>query len=71
MRDGLSPTEASRIAVDRITAVYPEFSGAVVAVTVNGEYGAACNGIAEFPFCVRNDSLDEVTVVTVNCTNVP
>ncbi|KAI4463469.1 l-asparaginase [Holotrichia oblita] len=71
MRDGASPAEAAKIAVARIVEFYPEFSGAVIAVSVNGEYGAACNGMAEFPFAVRDDSLNGTIVLTTDCTNAP
>lgn len=71
MRDGASAAEAAKIAVARIVEFYPEFSGAVIAVSIDGEYGAACNGMAEFPFAVRNDDLDETVVLTTPCTNAP
>ncbi|KAI4463477.1 l-asparaginase [Holotrichia oblita] len=67
MRDGLSPSAAAEVAITRIIESYPQFSGAVVAVTASGEFGAACNGMDEFPYSVRNDELNEVTVFTVKC----
>lgn len=71
MREGIPPLEAANIAIGRIVEFYPDFSGAVIAVTVKGEYGAACNGMAEFPFALINDDIHEATVFTVNCTNTP
>ena len=39
MRAGMSPTDAVKEALDHIASYYPTFSGALVAVNVNGEYG--------------------------------
>lgn len=71
MREGYSASEAAEIAVKRIVEAYPEFSGAVIAVTIDGEYGAACNGMEEFPFSVRNDESNEAITLTVNCVTTP
>ena len=35
----MSPTDAAKEALDHIASYYPTFSGALVAVNVNGEYG--------------------------------
>ena len=35
----MSPTDAAKEALDHIASYYPSFSGALVAVNVNGEYG--------------------------------
>ncbi|GJQ82384.1 hypothetical protein Trydic_g448 [Trypoxylus dichotomus] len=67
MRDGLSPTEAAEIAISRIIRHYPEFSGAVIAVSVDEEYGAACHGMNEFPYSMRSNVDDDVIVTTVKC----
>lgn len=69
MRRGASPTDACRDALHRIVRHHPQFVGAVVAVNVNGAYGAACHGIADFPFCVANPTYGTVVVKRVNCTN--
>ena len=39
MRLGLSPADATRKVIERIAKYYPSFSGAVIAVTMSGEYG--------------------------------
>lgn len=70
MRDGLSPSAAATVAITRIIESYPQFSGAVVAVSASGEFGAACNGMEEFPYSFKNDDLDEVIVFTVKCIYV-
>ena len=67
MRRGTLPENAARIAIQRISAHYPNFSGAVIAVNIDGLFGAACNGLSEFPFSVVNTKLREVTVKTVKC----
>lgn len=68
MRRGSSPTAAAEVAITRIVNRYPEFMGAVIAVNLNGEYGAACNGITEFPFSVASG--DGVVVERVKCNKV-
>lgn len=55
MRRGSTPTVAAEFAIHRIVSKYPNFMGAVIAINVNGEFGAACNGIKEFPFSVGNE----------------
>ncbi|KAK9876636.1 hypothetical protein WA026_014015 [Henosepilachna vigintioctopunctata] len=54
MRRGRSPNEAAGIAISRIAEKFPNFSGALIAVNKRGEYGAACNGIETFPYCVAD-----------------
>ena len=39
MRRGKTPTEACKVAINRITIKYPEFQGAVVAVNNKGVVG--------------------------------
>lgn len=57
MRNGMSPQIAAESAIKRIASHHPKFFGAVIAVNVYGEYGAACNGMESFPFCVANQEL--------------
>ena len=45
MRQGLSPTEAAREALKRITAFYPDFRGALVAINITGHYGEGLGNI--------------------------
>lgn len=68
MRNNKSPTEAARLALDRIRPHYPNFMGAVVAANKNGHYGAACHGIASFPYSVYSKRKGSV-IETVICTN--
>ncbi|EFA01956.1 Putative N(4)-(beta-N-acetylglucosaminyl)-L-asparaginase CG1827-like Protein [Tribolium castaneum] len=68
MRRGASPAKAAQTAIDRIAEKYPDFFGAVLVSTNKGEFGAACNGMDSFPFCVASEALGGVVVKTVNCT---
>jgi N4-(beta-N-acetylglucosaminyl)-L-asparaginase len=69
MREGMTPKEAASFAMARIARFYPNFSGALVAANLAGEYGAACHGIpGGFPFSVRNEEFQEVKVELTNCT---
>ncbi|XP_055532821.1 N(4)-(Beta-N-acetylglucosaminyl)-L-asparaginase [Wyeomyia smithii] len=69
MRQGLTPAEAGEAALARISQHYPNFMGGIVVANQKGEYGAACRGIAEFPFSVAEGIAAEtqVTVQTVKC----
>ncbi|KAI0224306.1 hypothetical protein LSAT2_024694 [Lamellibrachia satsuma] len=69
MRGGVSPTQACRDALSRINKYYPKFSGALIAATVSGEYGAACHGFQTFPFCVQSALIGgQIQVLNVTCT---
>lgn len=67
MRRGASPTQAAETAINRIKAYYPEFMGAVVALSKDGHFGAACNGIDEFPFYVADKTGQQPRQHTVKC----
>ena len=65
---GLSPALAASEAVARVAALYPAFSGAVVALDVDGNHGAACHGFPTFPYTVGSHATgDEVRVFKVPC----
>ncbi len=66
MRNGLSPSLAAQEAIDRVTRKYPDFSGAVIALSNQGEYGAACHGMDSFPFSV-GDADGGVRIESVDC----
>jgi isoaspartyl peptidase/L-asparaginase-like protein (Ntn-hydrolase superfamily) len=68
MRYGATPKMAARIAIKRIAQHYPNFSGAVITLNRRGEYGAACNGMASFPFYVANPS-SGLKLLSVRCSN--
>lgn len=67
MRRGASPTAAATTAISRIAEHYPAFTGAVIAINMNGEYGAACNGITRFAHYVANPELGKATMRYVDC----
>lgn len=69
MRRGKEPLEAAKIAIKRIVNNYPNFFGAVIAVNLQGDYSAACNGMKEFPFSVVNPKIGTVIVRKVKCLN--
>ncbi|XP_053680374.1 N(4)-(Beta-N-acetylglucosaminyl)-L-asparaginase [Anopheles nili] len=69
MRAGLTPTVAGQRAIDRIAKYYPSFSGGIVVASKDGQYGAACHGMEEFPFSVVDGTKTngEVLVEKVKC----
>ena len=70
MRRGATPTEAATTAVRRIAEHYPTFSGAVIAINKDGEYGAACNRVNNgFQYYVANPELGRATMHLANCIN--
>lgn len=66
MRRGASPKEAAQTAINRITKFYPSFVGAVIAVHKSGSYGAACHGIAKFPFTMHNN-ISPLSIIEIDC----
>lgn len=68
LRTGMPPQAAGEKAMERIRAHFPTFMGGIVVVTKDGDYGAACNGIAEFPFSVATGNTS-ATIKTVQCKN--
>ena len=53
MRIGHPPELAARTAIDRIVSKYPNFIGAVVALSKEGNVGAACHNLDDpFPYVV-------------------
>lgn len=69
MQNGLSPEEAASGALKPIIKKYPHFSGAIVAASISGEYGAACHnfgGAAQYT--VRTSSMQNATVFSIKCS---
>uniref|UniRef100_A0A914RBE6 Uncharacterized protein n=1 Tax=Parascaris equorum TaxID=6256 RepID=A0A914RBE6_PAREQ len=54
MRSGETAQKATEIAILRISKIYPNFSGALIAVNKNGEYAAACHGMPSFGYSFRD-----------------
>lgn len=67
MRNGMSPTKASEVVIQRISSFYPKFFGAVISVTKDGEFGASCHGMAFFPFTVITSDWNVVKTFDVKC----
>ncbi|XP_062559444.1 N(4)-(Beta-N-acetylglucosaminyl)-L-asparaginase-like [Armigeres subalbatus] len=69
LRQGLSPMLAGEAALARIAKYYPDFIGGIVVATKDGEYGAACHGLTQFPYSVAEgvEPDTQVTIKTVNC----
>lgn len=68
MKSGMEPSLALKEAMAPIIQYYPSFFGAMIAVSSNGTFAAACHGYKTFPFCVVNPSFHEVKVLKVQCT---
>ena len=59
---------AARTAVERIAERYPKFEGAVVALSKEGRFGAACFGLGngKFPYYV-GDPENGAKLYNVDC----
>lgn len=66
LRAGLSPQISASKAIERIKQHYPNFFGGIIVLNKKGEYGAACNGMEEFPFSVAQPKYN-VRVEIVKC----
>lgn len=60
---GMSPKDAITAVLNKISKFYPTYSGAMVAATTSGEYGAAYLGFSYFPYTVYNTALGHSTVM--------
>lgn len=60
---GASPKDAATAALRKISTFYPHYSGALIAVTTSGEYGAAYTGFGGFQYTVYNPKLGNSTVL--------
>ena len=69
MRGGISPQTAADLAIKRISAKYPHFSGGVVTAARDGKFGAACNGMETFLYSYRNEISSGAVVVEISCQN--
>ena len=71
MRQGMDPSCAAGQALLRISKHYPEFSGAIVALKIDGSYGAACYGFKNFTYALANSQLGDSKVLSVTCDIEP
>lgn len=67
MRSGETVQKATEIAILRIAKLYPNFSGALIAVNKNGEYAAACHGMTSFGYSFCDSYSKGVRVIVVKC----
>lgn len=65
MKNGVHPHQAAKRLITQIAKRYPNFSGALIAVAKNGNYGAACHGIPVFPFSVAQGN--SVRIHKIKC----
>ena len=65
MEVGVSPTEACRIAINRIAKYYPGFSGGIVCMNNMGEHGGATHNM-EFSYSFINANMTQVQVVNIS-----
>lgn len=65
MRQGMEPKVAAEDAISRISRKFPNFVGAVFAVSKEGKHAGACHGWT-FQYSVRLPSMDDVEVFTVS-----
>ncbi len=66
MRLGMKPADAVTVALKKISTYYPTYSGAMIAVTTSGEYGAAYTRFNGFSYTVYNPALKNSTVIHIN-----
>lgn len=60
---GMSPKDAITAVLKKISKFYPTYSGAMVAATTSGKYGAAYVGFGGFPYTVYTTDLGHSTVM--------
>lgn len=69
MLNGFSPEKAARSALKPIIKKYPDFSGAIVAASISGEYGAACHNFGgKVQYTLQTPSLKNATIFTIKCS---
>lgn len=64
LRLGMEPRLAAKDAILRIARKFPDFVGAVFAVSKDGIHAGACHGWT-FQYSVRSPEMDDVEVFTV------
>ena len=63
----MNPRQAALDALHRIVTKYDSFVGAIITVASDGNFGAACHNINNFPYVVSAD--DQATkTFTVSCS---
>ncbi|ESN92060.1 hypothetical protein HELRODRAFT_155397 [Helobdella robusta] len=67
MRNGMKPSEAAEHVMKRMKKHYPEARGAVLGLSISGEFGAACTGYECFEFVVRRENDEDSVLYKVPC----
>jgi len=56
MRLGMNPRQAALNALQRIVSKYDYFVGALITISPDGDFSAACHNIDDFPYVVTTDT---------------
>ncbi|KAI1713589.1 asparaginase domain-containing protein [Ditylenchus destructor] len=67
MRQGSSPSDAASEAIRRIRRHYPKFFGGIVIANRQGQFSAACSGMAEFSYSAVIPNTQKVAAQSVKC----
>ena len=67
MGRGTAPSEAAEAALLKMAEFYPTFSGAIIATTIAGEYGAACYGFSYFEYTIASPNITDTEMFHMNC----
>ncbi|XP_048777597.1 N(4)-(Beta-N-acetylglucosaminyl)-L-asparaginase-like isoform X2 [Ostrea edulis] len=68
MQAGMDPMTALQRSMAPVIKFYPSFRGAMIAVNMEGKYGAVCYGYTNWTFCVADDTTPVVKLNYINCT---
>lgn len=69
MRLGMNPRQAALNALQRIVSKYDYFVGALITISADGDFSAACHNIPDdFPYVVTTDNLPTQTMM-MNCSS--
>ena len=67
LRLGMTPRQAALDALYRIVTKYESFVGAIITISSDGNFSAACHNLNDFPYVVTAD--DQATqTFTVSCS---
>lgn len=64
LENGMTAKQAAEDAIRRIAIKEPNFSGAVIVISKDGDYGAAAFN-TEFSFCVHNEEMQSTQIIPV------
>ncbi|CAF0928928.1 unnamed protein product [Brachionus calyciflorus] len=67
MRRGMTPSEATNDAIQRIIKKKPHFMGALIAADKYGNHGASCHGLEYFEYSYRTNQSRDAEIGRVKC----